>query len=168
MILSCSTRHGGKSAARASRVLPVKARARSARASSEPPAWERRKQGAKGSVSKVRAQAGTAVSSWRIAKTPVSAGTLSTVFAVGVPGLAIAALAGGMITEPHQQRFLADALVATVVFAGCAVLALAIARLTAVGNGDVHALPLQADLDGHGDHRIVVDHQDAWQWGFLR
>jgi hypothetical protein len=69
------------------------------------------------------------------AKTPVSAGTLATVFAVGVPSLAFAALAGGMITEPHRARFLADSLVAVVVFAGSAILALAIARLTAVGAG---------------------------------
>jgi hypothetical protein len=69
------------------------------------------------------------------AKLPVSAGTLGTVFAVGVPCLAIAALAGGMIAEPHRARFLADATVAVVVFAGSVVVALAIARLTAVGAG---------------------------------
>ncbi len=68
-------------------------------------------------------------------KLPISAGTLGTVFSVGVPGLAIAALAGGMIAEPHRARFLADATVAVVVFAGCSVLALAIARLTDVGAG---------------------------------
>jgi uncharacterized protein DUF4129 len=69
------------------------------------------------------------------ARLPISAGTLATVFAVGVPGIAVAAMAGGMITEPHQGRFLADSLVAAVVFAGGCVLALAIARLTAVGQG---------------------------------
>jgi hypothetical protein len=69
------------------------------------------------------------------AKLPVSAGTLGTVFAVGVPCLAIAALAGGMIAEPHRARFLADATVAVVIFAGSVVVALAIARLTAVGAG---------------------------------
>ncbi|HEX5013962.1 MAG TPA: DUF4129 domain-containing protein [Candidatus Limnocylindrales bacterium] len=68
-------------------------------------------------------------------KLPISAGTLATVFAVGVPSLAIAALAGGMIAEPHRARFLADATVAVIVFAGCSVVALAIARLTAVGAG---------------------------------
>src|SRR5262245_20217183 len=40
---------------------------------------------------------------------------------------------------------------------------LAHSRFTTVGNGDFHALPLQADLDGHGDHRIVIDHQYARQ-----
>ena len=35
---------------------------------------------------------------------------------------------------------------------------LAHSRLTTVGNGDFHALPFQADFDGHRDHRIVVDH----------
>jgi hypothetical protein len=69
------------------------------------------------------------------AKTPVSAATLATVFGVGVPCLALAALAGGMIAEPHRARFLADATVYVVVFAGAATLALAIARLTAVGAG---------------------------------
>lgn len=69
------------------------------------------------------------------AKLPISAGTLATLFAVGVPSLAVAALAGGMIAEPHRARFLADATVAVVVFAGCSILALAIARLTAVGEG---------------------------------
>jgi hypothetical protein len=69
------------------------------------------------------------------ARLPISAGTLATLFAVGVPSLAVAALAGGMIAEPHRARFLADATVAVVVFAGCSILALAIARLTAVGEG---------------------------------
>jgi len=69
------------------------------------------------------------------ARLPISAGTLATLFAVGVPSLAVAALAGGMIAEPHRARFLADATVAVVVFAGCSILALAIARLTAVGAG---------------------------------
>jgi len=27
---------------------------------------------------------------------------------------------------------------------------------------------LQADLDGHGDHRIVIDHQNTRQEGILR
>lgn len=69
------------------------------------------------------------------ARTPISAGTLATVFGVGVPCLALAALAGGMIAEPYRARFLAEATVAVVVFAGAATLALAIARLTAVGAG---------------------------------
>ena len=68
-------------------------------------------------------------------KLPVSAATLATVFGVGVPCLALAALAGGMIAEPHRARFLADATIAVVVFAGTAVTALAIARLSAVGAG---------------------------------
>ena len=56
-------------------------------------------------------------------------------FWVGVPALAVAALVGGMIAEPHRARFLADATVAVFIFAGSAILALAIARLTAVGAG---------------------------------
>lgn len=69
------------------------------------------------------------------ANLPVSATTLATLFGVGVPCLAAAALAGGMITEPHRTRFLADATVAVVIFAGTSILALAIARLAAVGAG---------------------------------
>jgi hypothetical protein len=69
------------------------------------------------------------------ARLPVSPSTLGTVFALGIPCLAVAALAGGMIAEPHRARFLADATVAVVIFAGSVVLALAIARLTAVGAG---------------------------------
>ena len=69
------------------------------------------------------------------ARLPVSPSTLGTLFAIGIPALAAAALVGGMITDPHRARFLADATVAVVVFAGSVVLALAIARLTAVGAG---------------------------------
>ncbi|HET9347300.1 MAG TPA: DUF4129 domain-containing protein [Candidatus Limnocylindrales bacterium] len=69
------------------------------------------------------------------ARLPVSPATLGTLFALGVPCLALAALAGGMIADPHRARFLADATVAVVIFTGSVVLALAIARLTAVGAG---------------------------------
>jgi hypothetical protein len=69
------------------------------------------------------------------ARLPVSASTLGTVFTVGIPCLAIAALVGGMIAEPYRARYLADTTVAVVVFAGAAILALAIARLTAIGVG---------------------------------
>jgi hypothetical protein len=69
------------------------------------------------------------------AKLPVSAGTMATVFGVGVPCLVLAAVAGGMIADPYRGRFLADATVAVFIFAGAAILALAIARLTAVGAG---------------------------------
>jgi uncharacterized protein DUF4129 len=69
------------------------------------------------------------------AKLPVSAATLATVFGVGVPALALAALAGGMIADPYRGRFLAEATVAVFIFAGASILALAIARLTDVGAG---------------------------------
>jgi hypothetical protein len=69
------------------------------------------------------------------ANLPVSASTLGTMFGVGVPCLALAALAGGMIAEPYRATFLAEATVAVFVFAGASILALAIARLTAVGAG---------------------------------
>ena len=69
------------------------------------------------------------------ARLPISASTVGTVFTVGVPCLAVAAILGGMIAEPYRARFLADTTVAVVVFAGASILALAIARLTAIGAG---------------------------------
>ena len=50
-----------------------------------------------------------------------------------MPGLAFAAIVGGMVAEPFRGRFLADAIVASIVFATTATLALALTRLTAVG-----------------------------------
>lgn len=69
------------------------------------------------------------------ARLPLGEQTLARLLAVGVPGLALAAFAGGMVTEPWRARFLADALVAAIAFATCATLSLAMARLTAVGAG---------------------------------
>jgi hypothetical protein len=53
--------------------------------------------------------------------------------AIGVPGLAIAALLGGAIGDPFRARFLGDALGDAIVFVAAAVLALSFARLAAVG-----------------------------------
>ena len=50
-----------------------------------------------------------------------------------MPGLAFAAIVGGVVAEPFRGRFLADAIVAVIVFATTATVALALTRLAAVG-----------------------------------
>lgn len=67
------------------------------------------------------------------ARLPLSEPTLARLLGLGVPGLAFAAIAGGMIAEPFRGRFLGDAIVAAIVFATSATLAVALTRLTAVG-----------------------------------
>jgi hypothetical protein len=67
------------------------------------------------------------------ARLPLNEPTLAHMFAAGVPGLAIAAIAGGMVAEPFRSRFLADTIVAAITFATTATLALALTRLSAVG-----------------------------------
>lgn len=67
------------------------------------------------------------------ARLPLSEPTLGHLLGAGVPGLAFAAIAGGMVAEPFRDRFLTDAIVAAIVFVTCATLALALTRLTAVG-----------------------------------
>ncbi len=69
------------------------------------------------------------------ARLPLSEPTLGHLIGVGVPGLAFAAIAGGMVAEPFRGRFLNDAIVAAIVFATSATLALALTRLAAVGAG---------------------------------
>jgi len=59
--------------------------------------------------------------------------TLARLLSAGIPGLAVAAVAGGMVAEPWRSLFLGDALVAAIAFATCATLSLAMARLTAIG-----------------------------------
>ncbi|HEX7221608.1 MAG TPA: hypothetical protein VF231_00035, partial [Candidatus Limnocylindrales bacterium] len=73
------------------------------------------------------------VRGYRHARLPLHEPTLATMVALGVPGLAFAALAGGMIAEPFRSRFLADALLGATIFAASATVALALARLSAAG-----------------------------------
>ena len=68
------------------------------------------------------------------ARLPLSEPTVAHVLGAGVPLIAVAAILGGMITEPFRGRFLADAIVASIVFVTTATLALALTRLTAVGS----------------------------------
>jgi len=67
------------------------------------------------------------------ARLPLVEGTVTHLLAIGVPGLALAAMLGGVIGEPFRTRFLADSLGAAIVYIGATVLALAFARLDAVG-----------------------------------
>jgi hypothetical protein len=64
---------------------------------------------------------------------PPSESTLTHLFVAGIPGIALAAIAGGMISEPWRGRFLADSLPAAITFVTSATLGLAFARLTALG-----------------------------------
>jgi hypothetical protein len=73
------------------------------------------------------------VRGYRHARLPLHEGTLATMVALGVPGLAFAALVGGMIAEPFRSRFLADALLGATLFAASSTVALALARLSAAG-----------------------------------
>lgn len=67
------------------------------------------------------------------ARLPLSEETIGRLLGAGVPGLAFAAIAGGMVAEPFRGQFLADAIVAVIVFATTATVALALTRLAAVG-----------------------------------
>ncbi|HYO42395.1 MAG TPA: DUF4129 domain-containing protein [Candidatus Limnocylindrales bacterium] len=69
------------------------------------------------------------------ARLPVDPGRVGTVLAVSVPGLALAAVLGGMISEPARSAFLAAAQAQVLVFLAASVLALALARLANVGRG---------------------------------
>lgn len=67
------------------------------------------------------------------ARLPLAEGTVTRLLSIGVPGLAMAALLGGAIGDPFRARFLADVLGESIVFVAATVLALAFARLAAIG-----------------------------------
>ena len=67
------------------------------------------------------------------ARWPLAESTVAHLLALGVPGIAFAALVGGLIAEPFRSRFLGDAFGAAAVFLAGAILALALVRLTAIG-----------------------------------
>lgn len=64
------------------------------------------------------------------ARVPQDPGSIGNLLGVGVPGLALAAMAGGMAAEPWRRRFLDDAQGAVLVFIVAGLLALALSRLT--------------------------------------
>lgn len=67
------------------------------------------------------------------ARSPLSEATLANLIGFGIPGLAVAAIAGGMVAEPWRGQFLAEAFVAAIAFGASATLALALVRLSEVG-----------------------------------
>jgi hypothetical protein len=66
---------------------------------------------------------------------PLAEDRLGRLFVLGILGLSFAALIGGQIVEPFGSRFQAEALLDSLVFAAATILALALARLAAVGAG---------------------------------
>jgi hypothetical protein len=69
------------------------------------------------------------------ARLPVDPQRIGTLLAAGIPGLAFAAVIGGMITEPWRTSYLATAQLQVLLFLACAIGALALARLSQEGYG---------------------------------
>ena len=68
-------------------------------------------------------------------RVPADPHAIGTTLGVGVPGLALAAIIGGMVAEPARGRFLADAQASVLVFLVAGILALALSRQTLLGSG---------------------------------
>ena len=64
---------------------------------------------------------------------PVPEDSIARLLTIGVPGLAMIALAGVAVVEPYRAPFQSDVMAAAVVFVVAATLALSLTRLTAVG-----------------------------------
>jgi hypothetical protein len=71
------------------------------------------------------------------ARFPLSEATCARMLRLGIPCLAVIALIGGAVAQPWRGIFLADTLVAAVVFVACGTFALAFARQQTVG-ADLH------------------------------
>lgn len=69
------------------------------------------------------------------ARFPLSEATCGRMLRLGVPGLAVLALLGGAVAQPWRGIFLADTLVAAVVFVTCGTFALAFARQQSIAAG---------------------------------
>jgi hypothetical protein len=67
------------------------------------------------------------------ARLPLAEDTVSRLLTRGAPGIAIAAVFGGIVTDPYRTQFLADTTAAGVIFIGSTVLALAFTRLAIIG-----------------------------------
>ena len=67
------------------------------------------------------------------ARLPLAEDTVGRLLGIGVPALAIASTLGGLIAEPYRSNFLSDAFGAAILFVTAAGLALAFARLDAIG-----------------------------------
>jgi len=68
-------------------------------------------------------------------RVPAEPHAIGTMLGVGVPGLALAAILGGMVAEPARSRFLGDAQGAVLVFLVAGILALALSRQTLLDAG---------------------------------
>jgi hypothetical protein len=64
---------------------------------------------------------------------PLSEEALGSLLGAGMPGIALAAIVGGVVAEPFRGQFLADTIVAAILFVTSVTLALALTRLAAVG-----------------------------------
>ncbi len=60
---------------------------------------------------------------------------IETALAIGTPGIALAALIGGMVGEPWRGQFLGDASIQVIVFLIAGIASLTLSRLTLVGSG---------------------------------
>ncbi len=69
------------------------------------------------------------------ARLPLAEETVARLVGLGVPGFALLAVVGGVALEPERSRFLADTLLAAIVFAGTGLLSLTLTRLSAVAHG---------------------------------
>ena len=67
---------------------------------------------------------------------PLAEDTVGRLLAIGAPGIALAAIVGGVVSDPYRTRFLGDTTAAAVLFVGSTVLALAFTRLAIVGLGN--------------------------------
>jgi hypothetical protein len=67
------------------------------------------------------------------AQLPLGESRVANLLAFGIPGLVVATIVGGLIAEPYRGRFLADAFSSSIVFIVATTLALALARLMAIG-----------------------------------
>ena len=69
------------------------------------------------------------------ARLPPDPGPIGTALAVGTPGIALAAIVGGMVGDPYRAAFLSDTTGEVVVFLVAGIAALTLSRLTMVGSG---------------------------------
>src|SRR5689334_15576953 len=67
------------------------------------------------------------------ARLPLAEATIARLLSIGIPGLALTAVIGGLVSEPSRGIFLAESLGSTIVFVAAAALALALVRLDEVG-----------------------------------
>jgi hypothetical protein len=69
------------------------------------------------------------------ARLPPDPGPIGTALAVGTPGIALAAIVGGMVGDPYRSAFLSDTTGEVVVFLVAGIASLTLSRLTQVGSG---------------------------------